>query len=410
MSYKKIKKFIVVIAAMVTILASAVPIASATNFNGSGGAGGGSGSGNKAMNFNGYKFTNASRNSLIIYFDKTLSSTQLDVSQFKIKEHSSATTVSVTSKTLQTGTGYSGVADSQLDNGSTVTLTLASNLSYDTQYDITLSPTIAANNGITLGNYNFHQDFTFLIKTPDSSGSYTGTPAVTFLPVNSAADVAWEGNIITVIDRPITNVSTVLSSLSTNFKKDISGTLTTVVQDSSIDGTAVSGAEAYTPHANDEHNTLFFPLTGKGNANIAYNLSASSNSYALTLPNFTDVSSNSYSSGGSASFTTTSSDVAAWTDYTPTASVSGVTLTIIWQDNSNSSITPLPSGYNIYYSTTKFGLDGSWFYLDSVTGTSPYTYTTTGSPAGTYYYRVVPTDANGNEVGYSLPTVNAVTK
>jgi len=384
---------------LIALVAGTTP-AAALNFNG---GGTGSGSGNKALNLNGYKFTNASRTTLYLYFDKTLDSAQLDVSQFKVKEHSSATTVSVSSLSLATGTGQSGCSDSQLDNGSTVTLTLASSLSYDTQYDITLSPTIAANNAITLGNYHDHQDLVFVLKTPNSSGAYTGTPTVTFL-----TSTAWESNPVVVLDRPATGISTLLSNLSTNFKK--SGT--TVTQDSTIDGTAVSGAESYTPHANNEGNTLFFPLTAKGSTNIAYNLAQSSNSYTLTVPNFTDVSGNSYSSGGSASFTTVSSDVVGWTDSVPSASYDDLTgtLTITWSNNSNTSVTPAPGNYNIYYSASKFGLNGDWTLLGSQSGSSPFTYTQSSLlPSGTIYFRVVPKDGSGNQVGYSLPTTTSVT-
>lgn len=398
----KIKKSGLVVLSLLISLVGAGS-ASALNFNGAGGAGGGSGSGNKALNFNGYKFTNTDRNKLYLYFDKTLSSAQLDVSQFKVKEHSSATTVAVSSKALSTGTGYSGCSDSQLDVGSTVTLTLASNLDYDKLYDITLSSTIAANNGITLGNYYQHNDTTFLMKTPTNAGAYTGTPAVTFL-TDLTSDVSYEANIVAVVDRPISNTSTVLSSLSTNF---VNGA-TTVTQDSTIDGTAVTGAEAYTPHANDEHNTLFFPLTGKGNSNIAYNLDSSgSNSYTLTMPSFTDVSSNSYS-GGSASFDTVGSDLSAWTDAVPTTSLSGSSVTVNWSGNSNTSITPAPYGYNVYYSNSKFGFNANWTKFNSsiVTGTS----FTQSLPTGSYYFRVVPIDAavNGLESGFSLPTASVV--
>ncbi|MDT3429054.1 hypothetical protein J2Z22_004653 [Paenibacillus forsythiae] len=383
---KKSRKTFMALAAAAMLLVSVSP-ASALNSNG---GGGGTGTGNKPLSLNGYKFTNSSRNTLYLYFDRAIDSAQLDVSQFKVKEHSSATTVNVSSKTLTTGNGYSGTSDSQLDNGSTVALTLASNLSYDTQYDITLSPTIAASNGITLGNYNGHQDTTFVMKTPNSGGSYTGTPTVTFLTTTK-----WEANPVVVIDRPITNVSTVLSNLSTNFKK--SGT--TVTQDSVIDSTAVSGAETYTPHANDEHNTLFFPLTGKGSTNTAYNLTQSSNSYTITMPNFTDVSSNSYSSAGSASFTTVSSDIAGWIGSAPTVSTGAASgeLDITW---SAGSITPVATQFDVYISTAEFGLASTnWASADTsgtVTGSSPYSYTATGlTPGQLYYVRIVPKNAAG---------------
>ncbi|MNM57090.1 hypothetical protein D3C81_682780 [compost metagenome] len=216
--------------------------------------------------------------------------------------------------------------------------------------------------------------------------------------------VSYEANIVAVVDRPISNTSTVLSSLSTNF---VNGA-TTVTQDSTIDGTAVTGAEAYTPHANDEHNTLFFPLTGKGNANIAYNLDNSgSNSYTLTMPSFTDVSSNSYS-GGSASFDTVDSDLSAWTDAVPTTSVSGSNVTVSWSGNSNTSITPAPYGYNVYYSSTPFGFNSNWTKWNGSIVTS--TSYMNSLPSGTYYFRVVPIDAaaGGLESGFSLPTASAV--
>lgn len=376
-----------VLTTAILVLAVASP-AAALNANGSGGGGGGGGTGNKPLSFNGYKFNNTSRSTLYLYFDRTIDSAQLNVNQFKVKEHSSATTVAVTAKSLATGNGFSGCSDSQLDNGSTVTLTLASNLSYDTQYDITMSPTIAAENGITLGNYNGHQDTTFVLKTPNSSGSYTGTPTVTFITTTK-----WEANPVVVIDRPITNVSTVLSNLSTNFTKGG----TTVVQDSTINSTAVSGAETYTPHANTEANTLFFPLTGKGNTNIAYNLAQSSNSYTITMPNFTDVSSNSYSSAGSASFTTVANDIAGWIGSAPTVSGNGNPgeLDITW---SAGSIAPVATQFNVYISTDEFKLASNWALADaSGTVSGSYSYTASGlSSNQLYYVRIVPKNGSGD--------------
>jgi len=365
-------------------------------------------SGNKSLNFNGYQYVDTT--TVNVFFDKSMTTTgQYDVSMFTVKDHATSANVAVSSISVTDGTGYSGCSDSGLNKGTRVTISLGSALSYDTLYDVTIKNTLADNNGITLGNYSYRNDFTFTFRTPQSDGHYSNTtPVVTY--TLGTSNVPYESNLGVIFDRPMASgsVSTFLSSLSSNFYNSTKSAM--VVQDSSIDTNAVTGAECYTPHANDAATYFYFPQNGNGSTTTSYNRDYSgSNSYTLTLPSFTDVDNHTTSNPGSRTFSTVSGDLPGWLDNTPSVSqgVSDGTLDVTWNA---SLITPTASQFDVYYTDgNKYTGDYIQDIVDSVTGSGPYSITITGlDNSKSYYVRIVPKNSYGS-VGYSLSNANAVT-
>lgn len=386
--FKKSVKIVSLLLGAVMLLATFAPVAFALNY-----------SGNKPLNFNGYQYVNTT--TLYVFFDKSMTTTgQYDASMFTVKQNGTSNYVTVNSISVIDGIGYSGCSDSGLNKGTRVTLNLGSALSYDTLYDVTIKNTLADNNGITLGNYRYRNDFTFTFRTPQSDGHYSNTaPVVTY--TLGTSNVSYEDNLGVVFDRPMASgsISTFLSSLSSNFYNNTKSA--TVVQDSTIDTSAVSGAECYTPHANDAATYFFFPETGNGNTTTSYNRDSSgSNSYTLTLPSFTDVDNHTTSNPGSITFSTVSGDLPGWLDNTPTVSSPGAgQLTVSW---TGTVITPTPTSYDVYlWDSTSPGnqYTGTYVYIDNTTSTS---YTISGLVSGrTYYARIVPKNSYGT-VGFSL--------
>ncbi|KTE89575.1 hypothetical protein AT727_12130 [Desulfitobacterium hafniense] len=414
LSRKKTQIFSVLMVA-VLMIASFVPSAFALNYNGTG-----SGTGNKSLDFNGYEYTKTGGTATLnLYFNKSLASSQVTGGQFQVKLHNSPyTPASFTYTNLQVGNNASGVTDSGLTNGSTVTLSFASALADDTLYDVVINAGTLADAqgaggggsgsgpGKTLGNYTDRADFTFTFRTPDSLGGYSNVaPVVTFFGGPAAGtDWSYESNLGVVFDRPIdsSSLSTFLSALSSNYvRTDLMGS-PAVVQDPTINGSATANAECYTPHANAAQNTFFFPETVNGNTNPVYNRADdASHSYSLTLPSFTDVSSNTFSTPGSLSFTTLSDDLPGWLDNIPTV-VAGATpgdLDVSWD---YSAIDPFTDTFDVYIADSTVYADpltATYSLADSgVIGDST---TLTGLVSNrTYYVRVVPINAVGS-VGFS---------
>lgn len=399
--FKKSGRIAAMMVVATMLFAAFAPGAFALNYNGGGG-----GSGNKAFNFNGYNFDPDDRDQLIVYFDKQSSTAHIQKEQFSISP-----SVTIDSISLASG---SGCSDTNLTQGTTVTLNFNTNLAQDTLYTVTIKAgTLANNNGLTLGNYNHRSNIAFQFKTPDSNGKYTSEPVFTFLP-NITSDVPWEGNVAVIIDRPVTSdISTFKSSLNANFTKN-SGS--TVYKDSTIDGTSEhQDDECYTSHANIANTTFFFPETANTNNFVVYNLAQSSNTYELIVPDFDyegiDAQHSHYTqrtSGYDYTFTTVSDDIAGWLDNTPTTdNATSTTIDVHW---STSGITPNTNiSYDVYYSTSQF-TDFGKLNIDPISGSSPYTFVAgdTGdnsevelSPDTLYYFRVVPINTGG-EAGFSL--------
>lgn len=408
------KKPVTLLAALLFTILLSVP-AMALNYNGTGG-----GSGNKSFNFNGYKFDNAHRDQLLLYFDKSSSTANIVADQFAVEEDGGSG-VTISSRSLSSGTNYSGCSDANLTQGTTVTLTFSANLDREKRYKVTMKAgTIANNNGLTLGNYNYRNDIVFYFCTPDADGNYTtaisSAKSFTFLP-NITSNVPFEGNVVLVVDRPIYDIAAFKTAMDTNFRKG-SWQGTTVTKDDTIDGNAVTGAECYTSHANTAKTAVFFPETANTNNYTVYNLDTTgSRTYTLTVPSFNyklsnddDAGSYSTTSAADYTFTTVAGDIAGWLDNTPTvANPTSSTIDVSW---ATSGITPNTSiSYDVYYSSTGQWGDYTKLNITSISGTSPFTFVagdtddnsrdTLDLTNNTYYFRIVPINSGG-EAGFSL--------
>lgn len=410
--YARLTAVLTMAALLVTMF---VPAAFALNYNGGGG-----GTGNKPIDFNGYELVD--RDTLKIFFNKSATkSAEFDKEQFSIKRVSDESVVNVTSMAESTG---SGCSDTKLTQGTTEELTLASQLDYDTLYKVTIdAPTVADDNYLTLGNYRDRQDFTFYIRTPDSSGVYSTTyapKAVYTLDKNqsdssfSETDVAYEHNLGVVFDRPMyndaTTISSFLSSLSSNYTMTSNGS-GTVVQDSTIDNnTPVAGGQCYTPHANDAHTFFFFPQTVNTSNYAVYNRFSTSDvvyGYRLTLPNFVQSSTKTWTSSDADyaavdqfDFSSLDADLPAWLDNRPTVgSATSSTLTVSWSVTGITNCATT-SGYDVYRSTNEWK-NFAKINTSLVTGTS---YVAEGLASGTkYYFRIVPVNSTSYlEAGFSV--------
>lgn len=406
--FKNSAKIVSLLAGAAMLITAFAPSALALNYNGEGG-----GTGNKSFNFNGYEYVDSTH--VKLYFDKQSVSgddTATPIVEGIHKDHfaislknSPYTAVSISSITVSSGSNKSGVSGTYLNKGTTVTLNLGSSLSADTLYKLEMdTDTLMNNNNMSLGNYRTGMAFDFTFKTPDGSGDYTGTPDVSFWQANSATGVPWESNIVFVVDRPLKEdtISSLLSTLSTNFKK--SGN--TVTQDDTIDEIAVQGAESYTPVANIPRTAFIFPLVASNSAEVTttcYNLS--SGSYSLEVPVITDVDNNSTSASETTSFTTVSNDIAGWLEDAPTYSnLTYNSVRINWSDG---VIEPVADTFDLYKSENMYD-NYAKVNVSDITGTSPYYYDVSNlTPETTYYFRVVPKNSYG-AAGFS-PAVKVVT-
>ncbi|SPF43467.1 conserved exported hypothetical protein [Candidatus Desulfosporosinus infrequens] len=397
---KKIAKAAVLTLAMSLLIA---PGAFALNQNGTNSPG----TGNKPLDFNGYQYVDSSH--VKLFFNKSLSSTQITAGQFSVIPDGGSGNL-VSSETLTTGTGYSGCSTTNLTKGSTVTLALSSALSADTLYDVSINgTTLADGDGLTFNNYQTANPFTFKLLTPESDGvTYDNTKSLNVAYSLGTSNVPYENSLVVVFDRPFstnsTTLSTFISNLSTNYTKGG----TTVVQDTNYSEsktTPKTGAECYYPtsnNTNNVNNTFFFPETVNTDSYAVYNRDSSgSHSYTLTLPTFTDVNGNTFTTPGSLSFSTVSGDLPGFLNNTPvvtTGSSSGY-LNVSW---SASSFSAAATSYDVYYIDSTLGgdmLTGSYSGPINTTSTSK---TITGLNSGDLYYvRVVPKNSYG-KAGYSV--------
>ena len=253
-----------------------------------------------------------------------------------------------------------------------------------------------SNNGLTIGSYQDLEDFSFVFKTPNSSGNYTGTPLITAQPRPSDDNVTYEANIIFIIDRPFENnptaIESFLGSLAGSFEREE----TPVVIDEDLDGEAVQDAEVLYPQMNDSRTCFFFPLTDNDD-DETYNLEYGSGTqeYELTIPSFYDDDSNQFSQTV-VTFETNQGDVPAKMDSTPTVgTVDSDSIDISWSAPSGS---PAPHHYDVYISD-----DPYWeFIKHNTSDITSISYTIDNLQLNkTYYIRVVPVNQYDERAGFS---------
>lgn len=399
-TYKKSAKLTTVLALAMVMCLMLTSNVFALNQNGTGSPG----TGNKPLDFNGYQY--ASTTSIKLFFDKSISSSQIATGDFTVVPHSGGSNL-VSNYALSTGTGYSGInSGTNLDKGSTVTLTL-STLSYNTLYDVTVKgATLADGDGMTFANYRNRSNFTFTFLTPESDGvTYDNTKPLNITYSVGTSNVPYENNLVVVFDRPFSTNSTTLSNFISSLSSNYTKGGTTVTQDTNYSrakATPLSGAECYSPVSNSAsgNNAFIFPETVNTDSYAIYNRDSSgSHSYTLTLPTFTDVNGHTFSNPGSITFSTVSGDLPGFLKApTVTADANPGQLDVTW---SASSFTGSATSYDVYYidSTTGDPLTGQYSVPINTTSTS---YNITGLTSGDLYYvRIVPKNSYG-EAGYSL--------
>ncbi|MDF9409601.1 fibronectin type III domain-containing protein [Pelotomaculum isophthalicicum JI] len=376
----------------------------------------------KPFNCNGYSYTQSTKTLKIFFSKQSATTNEFDAygSQFVVTRQYDSSNPAF-SYSRNTGSGYSGVSDSNLNKGTTVTMTFDDALSADELYDVTIkAATVADDDLLTLGNYRNRSDFTFTFRTPISGDTtFSNTVPVitsTVLPSN----VAYESDFGIIFDRPVCSISaaTLLSltdpnSLVANYKKGG----TTVVYDSVIDAGAVPGAENYKPFANTANTYFFFPEASSidDDNTITYwrDNSTGTHSYALDIPPVTDISGNSFTHAqlGTISFSSLNNDLPAWLDKRPTVDTpTSTTLTVHWNASGITNSSAIEA-YDVYYSTNQW-TGFMKINISDITGTAPFSFVAGDtmdnsayelSPCTTYYFRVVPKNTTYTlEAGFSV--------
>lgn len=328
---------------------------------------------NKAINVLGYLLdVSGSPDILEVYLDKNMSIDTSDY-QFKVVDESSTeATISNVSYTSGSGVSSSEFPGVTLPNGCTVTLSFSSALAEDEEYTVTVSRTIRANNSLTVGDFIVDTsgnkiDRTFVFRTPDSGGAYTGNPKISegAMPINTCTGVPVEGNVGFIVDRPINN----------NYADVISGM--TLEENNAT----VVGTDCYPAMCVASHTGFFFPLTYGGTETTALNLRYSK-TYEFGYPDLVDDDNNTLYAG-TIEFSTTAADIPGKISSNPTYN-SG-TQTISWGSSSGAS------SYNIYRSSSKY-----WDFEDTVVatgvGTTSYYWS---SPVSGSYVRIEAVNSYG---------------
>lgn len=345
--------------------------------------------GNKSINVLGYQYVNTT--TLKVFFDKALFGPQ--AGQFRLQT-AGGSNVPISSISTASGSGWTNVNS---PTGTTVTITPQTALSYNTSYKVIVSSTISANNGLTAGYYQSRNDITLNFKTPDSNGTYSGTPTLTLIPVGTSNSVSM--TVEAIADMPIDTSSITLSDAKLQKSDNGGSTFYDAIEDTTLDTNIVSGAECYVTQINDAHTSLFLPETLGGSTTPAYNLTSYNKMYKLSIPSTIKAVNGNVFSYGTQTFTTGQGDTPANMTVAPT--VTGNTSSSVSLQWSDITASPVPAGYNVYYSTNP--------YFDFVKATDAVnhngttnTCTVTGLTSGnTYYFRIVPDNSYGEEAGYS---------
>lgn len=363
----------------------------------------------KAVNVLGYEYVN--QTTLKVFFDKGLY--YPNQGQFKI-ETEGGSPVTISNMSTTSGTGWTNPMS---QTGTIVTLTTSSNLSYNTRYKVTVSGTVQMANSfyLSLGNYLLHSDVQFFFKTPNSDGTYSGTPQLTLIP--TADYVGTSDNVEAISDIPIDvnyeNFHLSDMKLQKSSDNNILDPYTNVAMDTTLDTNSTDGAEYYTGQINDAHTCLFLPLTIGKNTTPTYNLLSYNEYYRLVLPAIKGIG------DGPELYTVPTAQTSFKTGQEDTPAglgnliqtVTGYTtnsVSLSWSDVATDESGPAPHHYHVYYSTNPYFNFVKSTDTVSHNGTTN-TCTVTGlTSATTYYFRIVPANSVDEEGGFS-PYVSQIT-
>lgn len=357
----------------------------------------------KAVNVLGYQYVDLTH--IKVFFDKGMYN--LNQGQFKI-ETEGGSPVTISAMSTSSGSGWTN----QLSPGGT-TVTLTTSLSYNTRYKVTVSGTVQMGNSyhLSLGNYLLHSDVQFYFKTPNSDGTYSGTPQFQLIPTGEHEGTS--EHVVAISDIPIDTTYTNfhLSDMKLQKSPTINGTYTDVTMDTTLDTNSTPNAEYYIGQINDAHNCLFLPLTIGGNTTPAYNLLSNNEYYQLVLPAIRGVNNvEVYTVPTAQTSFKTGADTAASTGNV-IQTVTGHTTNSVglsWSDVTDSTTGPVPSHYHVYYSTNPyFGFIKSTDTVSDNGTTSTCTVNGLNS-ATTYYFRIVPANSVDEEGGFS-PYISQIT-
>jgi hypothetical protein len=363
----------------------------------------------KAVNILGYQYVD--QTTLKVFFDKGMYN--LNQGQFKI-ETEGGSPVTISNMGTVSGTGCSGWNNPLSPGGTTVTLTTSSNLSYNTRYKVTVSSTAQMGNSfhLSLGDYLLHSDVQFFFKTPNSDGTYSGTPQLTLIPTGQYVGVS--DNVEAISDIPIDTTYTNFNLSDMKLQKSSDNlTYTDVTMDTTLDTNSTTDAEYYTGQINDAHNCLFLPLTIGLNTTPAYNLLSYNEYYRLVLPAIKGYN------GGDVLYTvpTPQDYFTTGQEDTPAGlgnliqTVTGYTtnsVSLSWSDVATDNSGSAPDHYHVYYSENPYFNFVKSTDTVSHNGTTN-TCTVTGlTSATTYYFRIVPANSVDEEGGFS-PYVSQTT-
>ncbi|CQR74690.1 hypothetical protein SOV_28050 [Sporomusa ovata DSM 2662] len=437
---KKSAKLVAALALGLAVSLVAVPSTFALNRDGSTGV-----SGHKPLSFTGYQYVDSTH--VVVNIDKqidapkpTFIAGEVDKSMFTIKNRTTQlfTTISSLSYLNDNTSGYSGNTGADdtcrgLAKGTRILLTLATPLTANTAYDLTMQSTLFANQSLNnfnnTGDPNYY-DQTFTFRTPASgAGTATSpyvwsntTPYVTFVvggsPVSNTNDnrtnVSYESSLSVVFDRPIlaSTRDTFLANLSDNYKR---GGVKVVqgVGNVSTAG-APAGTETHYPTSNNVNNAntvFYFPETnwGSGTSYNTYSFNRKnpgSYSYTLTLPSFTDASGHTFTSFLSSrtnlattgfSFSTVTADLPGHgNQITVARTTTAGQLLVSWSAIED----PAPTGVKVY-ATTGDKWTSYYTLKGQTTSNSVTSYTITGLTSGTLYWvRIAPYNSIGT-IGFS---------
>lgn len=349
---------------------------------------------NKAFNYCGYQVVD--NDTLYIYLDKSCpDSGNIPVEeQFKIKP-TSGSDLAFDLSSYQTGTGMSGVSATNLDSGTRIQLDLDGvTFQNDTEYEVTISNTLIAKNGCNIGSYFKAKDEKFKFRYNENNSTIVVTPRLE----TSSTDIPWEPNFGFTIDRSVlaATASNIISGM--DLQKWSGSQWDSVIKDSTVDSSAVTGAECYTAVGNDARNYFFFPMTGGGKTTISYNLLSADTQYKLIIPSFTD-NGDSYA-GSNIVFTTTEGDIPGkLVDAPAVDDIGDFLVSVSWSASGDS---PAAATYKVYYSDNQYDEFDCCGSTDDDSTELEIDLSEEGLSSGNYYFRVTPLNSYGEEGGYSL--------